>query len=199
MKSKNSVIAALIFLLILGGCGLFDTREPENPVGTPHFWTPPLSPGDVLDNITEAFSRRDDWLYMKSFAEPDFTDSAFIFFPDISSVSYDSTIFANWDYYAEQTFIRNFFDLQILPQDSTVFIEFTPESEPPGEDLPIYREYYSIVYGHANPNLPREYSGRADIQFDRNRSGNWVIISWKDEKMGDYPSMTELKASISTN
>ncbi len=193
MKIKTSIF---IILVVITSCGLFDTREPEEPTGTSSIWTPPANPSDVLQNLVLAFSLRDEYLYMKSFAQPGYADSAFIFQPDYSSPSYDSSLFDDWDYYDEQAFIITLFSPDFIPLDSVCSLEFEAESTTPGES-PLYREKYFLTIRHTNSNLPKEYSGRADVRFERNHSGDWVIIRWNDESYGDAPNLTELNSLIS--
>lgn len=179
------------------GCGLFETREPETPVGPSSFWTPPAVPRDVLDNISLAFTHHDATLYMKSFAKPNSADSVFSFFPDLSAVGYDTALFIDWGYYEEDAFIKNLFSPAFLPFDSLASIEFTAENEPPGEDYPVYRETYNITLGLTSDEIPSSYSGKADIRFSRDHTGVWVISTWEDEKNGDFPSITTLKFTTS--
>jgi len=201
MSQAMKLIYIIIFIslmgLLMGGCDLFETREAEIPVGSANIWNPPANPREVLDNISLAFSLHDGLLYMKSFAQTGYSDSAFMFHPDWSSASYDSTIFADWGYSAEQSFILTLFSQDFIPLDSTASIQFIAESEPPGEILPIYRENYTIIIQHTQSNLPKEFSGRADIKFDRNHNSDWVIIAWTDEQTGNDPSLTELKSTLS--
>ena len=191
------IIAALMAGSMMLNCDMFGTREPENPTGTSSLWIPPANPAGVLANIAEAFQVRDGILYMRSFARPGYSDSTFSFRPDYTSASYDSTIFSGWGYDSEQSFILMLFSPPFLPADSACSIEFIAESEPPGEFLPLYREQYILTIHHTNSNLPAEFSGNANIQFDRNHNGDWVIISWTDETSGESSGITELKSAIS--
>ncbi len=192
----KSKILILALLLTVTGCGIFDTRDPENPAGTSNIWNPPANPRAVLDNISLFFASRDGVLYMKSFAQPGFADSVFKFQPDFSSPSYDSTLFSAWGYDNELQFILSIFAPDFLPVDSACSIIFNPENEPPGEFYPEYRENYIIELHHINPGLPLQFSGRADIRFDRNHNGDWVIIEWNDENSGGV-TLTELKSAVS--
>jgi len=192
----------LISMMILAGgiissCGMFGTREPENPSGFSSLWNPPANPAGVLANVTDAFQVRDGVLYMKSFAQPGYSDSTFRFQPDISSPSYDPTVFSDWGFDAEQAFILMLFSPDFLPDDSICAIEFIAESEPPELTFPIYREQYILEIHHTDSNLPTEFSGRANIQFGLNSNLDWVIISWTDESISGSHSLTELKSAIS--
>ena len=182
---------------IISSCGMFGTREPENPSGSSSLWNPPANPAGVLENITDAFQVRDGILYMKSYAQPGYSDSTFRFQPDISSPSYDSSVFNNWGYDSELSFMLMLFSPDFLPDDSLCTIEFIAESEPPELNLPIYREQYILEIHHTNNNLPTEFSGRANIQFDLNSNLDWVIISWTDESISGSQSLTDLKSAIS--
>jgi len=192
----NALIIILTGVLTITGCGIFGTREPENPAGSSNIWPPAVTRRQVLDNISLAFTAQDAVLYMKSFAQPDFADSVFKFIPDYTSPSYDSTIFAAWGYSAEQQFILTIFAPNFLPADSLCSIEFLAENEPPGEDNPQYREHYTIELHHTDSGLPQHFSGRADLRFSRNQSGYWVIIEWIDENSGGV-TLTELKSAVS--
>ena len=197
-KSGLPVVIVIILLVTLfTSCGLFETRNPESPEGITNFWTPPVDPADVLDNINMAFSLHDASLYMKSFAKPDNADSLFRFYPDMSTIGYDTTLFTQWGYYDEDAFIRNLFSPDFLPSNAVAMIEFIAESEEPGENTPVYRESYTITLQLTDLELPQEYSGKANIRFDRDYNSNWVIISWEDEASGDNPSITQLKSIVS--
>jgi hypothetical protein len=187
----------LLLILSLQNCDWFSTREAEEPGGSSNIWIPPANPAEVLENIDLAFQLHDGILYMKSFAQPGYSDSIFVFHPDVTSPNFDSSIFTDWGYSREQAFIFTLFSPDFLPQDSLISFQFIPEIEPPGEYLPLYREKYNIVVHHTQANLSTEFSGRAEIQFDRNHNGDWVIINWTDEKLEDKPTFTELKSAIS--
>lgn len=201
---SNRIKSGLPVVIIIGSavlfftsCGLFETRNPESPEGITNFWTPPVNPADVLENINMAFSLHDASLYMKSFAKPGNADSLFRFEPEISTIGYDTALFTDWGYYDEDAFIRNLFSPDFLPSNAVALIEFTAESEEPGENTPIYRESYNITLQLTDLELPQEYSGKANIRFDRDYNSNWVIISWEDEASGDNPSITKLKSIVS--
>lgn len=175
---------------------MFGTRNPETPAGYSAPREPLLNPQDALDNIVEAFSARNALNYMYSFANPSNSDTTFRFIPDITTSSYDSIIFESWDYDKESSFISILFSNNVLPADSAASITFEAKNVLPGETYPVYREKYFITIGSVNPNLPREYSGLANIKFDRNNNFDWVIIEWEDERVPDYPALTDLKISM---
>ena len=182
--------------MLTAGCGIFDTRDPESPTSQTNPWTPPPNPAAVLGNMESAFSARDAVLYMKCFAQPGSSDSTYIYRPDQTSSAYDPILFDGWGYESEQIFISSLFVPDILPLDSACSMEFIPESEPPGEYYPLYSEQYILTIHHTLANVPNQFSGRADVRFDRNENGDWVIISWRDEKIGDAPNLSELKALL---
>lgn len=188
----------IITAAIFGSCSMFGTRNPESPDGGSSIWNPPASPSEALENVALGFQIRNSVIYMKSFAQPGYSDSAFAYVPDNTSASYDSAVFIGWGYEKEQSFILTLFSGGFLPADSVCEIEFIAESEPPGVILPIYRESYILTIHHTNPALPIQYSGRAEIQFDRNHNGDWVIIRWTDENSDGSPTLTELKSAISS-
>jgi hypothetical protein len=195
--SATILFSTAVLTVFLGGCGLFDTREPDNPIGSANPWIPPADPGGVLDNISLYFNLHDGLRYMKSFAEEGSVDSAFRFHPDQTSTMYDTSYFSDWGYYSEQNFILQLLSADFLPADSFASIQFIPESEPPGLDKPVFREGYVIEVHHIQNNIPTYFEGKADIQFDLDDSGVWVIINWWDERSGDNPTFSELKSTIS--
>ena len=83
-----------------------------------------------------------------------------------------------------------------LPADSIANFYFEPEDILPSESYQDYRGIYTIKIGSSNPDLPRDYSGIANITFDRNSIDDWVILVWEDERVPDYPSLTDLKISM---
>ena len=186
----------LIAACVIMGCGLFGTREPESPTGKSNIWTPPANPQEVLKNISESFSQKDGILYMKSFAQADNSDSGFTFIPDYTSSIYDPTIFEDWKYTEEESFIFSLFAPSFLPSESTATIQFIPESEPPGEICATYYESYNISLHHTNESMDRTYSGRAEISFTRDYTGYWVISKWVDENLGNQPNFTTIKATL---
>ena len=191
------ILALYVTVVLSFGCGIFETRDPEEPGDNANVWNPPSNPRDVLDNISLAFTLRDGLLYMKSFARESDSDSAFSFYPDAASSGGDTVFFSSWGYEQEQAFIMSLFSPDFIPSDSACSFQFTAESEPPGENMPVYREEYTIIAAHTHDNLSSVFTGKVDIQFDRNYSGDWVIINWWDEQTNDNPTLSELKYVIS--
>lgn len=197
MRKRIYISLMILACMVIVSCGMFGTREPENPTGNSNLGDQFADPGEVLANIENSFQFKDGIQYMKSFAQPGYSDSAFSFEPDFSSPNYNSAVFEGWGYDSELSFILMLFSPDFLPPDSLCAFEFIPESEPPELTLPIYREQYILEIHHTNSNLPTEFSGRANIQFDQNSNLDWVVISWSDESISGSHSITELKSAIS--
>ncbi len=171
------------------GCGLFDTRDPDNPVGSQSPDDLALSPEEVLTQLETAFNLHDPNLYMAAISV-DFRCSAEpTAFPDPS-------FFEDWSYTREDVFIRSLLAPALLPPDSSAKLSFEAIDEISFADSAIFRESYRLEIAPFDDELPRLYEGFADLIMKRQLDGGWRLVLWRDDSGGEGVAISQLRAAL---
>ncbi|MCB2213278.1 hypothetical protein KQI52_14280 [bacterium] len=190
--AQRARLAALLLLvaMLMGGCGLFETRDPETPTGSQASDNLALSPTEALIQLETAITLHDPNLYLTAISEE------FEFAATPSAFSEDPAYFDDWSYTREDVFIRSLLSSTLLPPDSVATLTFTPIEEVSFADSAVFRESYTLEIALANETLPRVYAGLADLTLKREQDGGWRVVRWVDDAGGDEPSMSHLRAAL---
>ncbi len=180
----------LLATLTISGCGLFDTRDPDNPAGSQASDGLALNAAEALDQLETAIALHDPSLYMAAISE-DFSFAATLSaFPD------DPLFFETWSWAREDVFIRSLLAQSLIPPDSTAELIFTAIEEVSFADSAVYRESYQLVIGPVDSDLPTVYEGLADLTLKREEDGGWRVVRWIDDAGGEYPAISQLRAAL---
>lgn len=190
MKLSANLLILLLFALVLTGCGLFDTRDPDNPVGSQSPDDLALSPEEVLTQLETAFTLHDPNLYMAAISG-DFSFSA-----TLSAFPEDPGFFADWSFAREDVFIRSLLAPALLPPDSSAELSFEAIDEISFADSAVFRESYRLEIAPADDELPTLYEGLADLVLKREEDGGWRLVLWVDDAGGEAPAISQLKAAL---
>jgi hypothetical protein len=112
-------VTVTLLCVLLVGCELFQTRDPEEPEGARGSWEVPISPEDVLTNLSLAMFERNAANYMRAFPQDSFTFSA-----DPIVVQQQPGM-AVWERANEQAHINSLLGEGVLPGDSVLFVIFS--------------------------------------------------------------------------
>ncbi len=180
----------MLLLVVVSGCGLFETRDPESPTGSQASDNLALSPTEALIQLESAITLHDPNLYLTAISE------TFEFAATPSAFSEDPAYFDDWTYTREDVFIRSLLSSTLLPPDSTATLTFTPIEEVSFADSAVFRESYTLEIAPANETLPRLYAGVADLTLKREQDGGWRVVRWFDDAGGDDLTMSHLRAAL---
>lgn len=188
-----SKLAVSIFLLtgvLVIGCDLFQTRDPEDPVGARGSWEVPLTPSEVLTNLTLALFERNASNYMRSF-QPD----SFAFFADPQVLLQQPSI-ADWDYARELAHINSLLGEGVLPRDSVIFVLFTATEQTVIGDTARVTTRYDLTAQVALSGAPGPMAGEAEFSMRIGSQGYWEIVGWSDRRTEELASWSDLKALV---
>lgn len=179
-----------ILILLLAGCELFDTRDPQSPAGDQGSWETPQQPRDVLTNLGLSLFEKNAANYLRSFDA-----DSFLFIAD-PAVQQQQPSIAGWDYAREQSHINSLFSEGSLPSDSAVFVVFTQTDETVLGDSAQVIASYSLTAQLALAGRPGDMRGESQFWFRVGREGYWVISRWTDLRTESEASWSDLKALV---
>jgi hypothetical protein len=173
------IVSALTGALLLAGCGLFQTREPEPPVGTNGINPPAASPDMVLQNFVSAVQQKDLQDYQKLFSDTVTGTKAFVFVPTAdASIRYNS-VFARWSKSAESQYYQNV--IASLPSTTFPSLAFlNPTIVRFQADSAIISTEYLLIVPHRLTTVTTTFTGRADFYTAPDRNQSWTIYRWVD-------------------
>jgi hypothetical protein len=185
-------VIILISAIIIAGCGLFDTRTPEDPVNSRSTFLPPTSPDAVLSNLTYSISQKNSNNYDKCIS-----DLNFIYTPDSKSALTYGSIFQYWNKNSEMLYYQNLIAQTNTTASSNLFIS-NKEINLIASDSAIVTADYIVVYQHNKANLPKSSTGNVKLTITADESNNFYIKKWEDYRKNDTDfTWSELKANFS--
>jgi hypothetical protein len=181
-----------ILLAVYAGCGLFDTRNPEDPVTIRSTYEPPTTPEAVLRNLSSSIIEKNSSNYQKCLSPIQYS-----YVPDAKSQSLYGTIFQNWDMNSEKFYYENLIAQTNAEASSNLFLsnavtnQITPDSA-------IYTADYIVVFQHNKTNVPKSSVGNVRLSLKADESNFFYILYWEDfRKLDTDFTWSELKANFS--
>lgn len=180
--------------LVLAGCGLFSTREPQNPINAGSAFEPPTSPTVVLRNMEAALEAANANDYRKCFSDTSKGLPSFVFIPSTQGTAAAPTKFANWGIVQEEEYIRNIFSE--LQQGGIATVTFMPSeiTEVPIGDSVQFNASYRATFPHTRVGAEREAEGILHFTLRLSRQNEWYITSWQDIVKDNKPGWSLIKA-----
>lgn len=192
-KFKNiSITVPLVLIAIAAGCGLFDTRNPQEPVTVRSTYEPPTTPLTVISNLTYSIEEKNSTNYINCLS-PDL----YLYVPDSKSLSLYGQIFQNWTINSEKFYFENLISQTNANASSNLFLsnsslnQVTPDSA-------TYSAEYIIVFQHNKTNVPKSAEGNVRLTLKADLSNFFYIEKWEDYRQNDTDfTWSELKANFS--
>ncbi len=189
---KHYISLFIIPLAVLAGCGLFDTRYPEEPVTVRSTYEPPTTPEAVMRNLSAAILEKNSSNYQKCLPP-----SGFNYVPDSKSQYLYGIIFQNWDINSEKFYFENLISQTNTEASSNLFLSnavtnlITPDSA-------TYTADYIVVFQHNKTNVPKSSVGNMRLALKADENNFFYILKWEDfrENENDF-TWSELKANFS--
>ncbi|NUO18541.1 hypothetical protein HUU59_03750 [bacterium] len=185
-----TVVTFSVPLLFAAGCELFETREPEPPAGARGSWEVPISPEDVLTNLSLSLFERNSSNYMRSFS-PD----SFVFMADPIVLQQHPSM-SVWETANEQSHINSLFSEGVLPSDSILFVVFSAIEQTLLGDTAHITTHYELTAQVAIAGSPGRMAGEAQFSLEIGDQGYWEIRRWSDQRTEEAASWSDLKALV---
>ena len=184
----------LILALLTTSCGLFDTREPENPINAGSQFEPATTPTLVLRNIESALSSSNAADYRRCFSDTLRGLPAFVFQPSSQGISTAPGLFGTWGAAQEEEYFENIIaELQPGQLSSVTFTPSEVEAVPVGGTV-SYQGSYRIRFPHTRAGVYREAEGLLQLTLMLSKQNEWHITYWHDIANNGNPSWSEIKA-----
>ncbi|MCI0449071.1 MAG: hypothetical protein L0Y79_04695 [Chlorobi bacterium] len=193
MLKKNKILVLLLAaVFLMKGCGIFDTRDPEEPSNIRSTFVPPTTPEIVIDNLSFSILEKNSENYIKCISA-----SNFQYVPDSKSQLLYGQIFQNWDPLAEKRYMDNLISQTNTNASSVLFLDNETITQITA-DSASYQADYIIVYQHNRVNLPKSATGNLLLTLNSDENYLYSITRWQDFRQNDTDfTWSELKANFS--
>lgn len=191
VKSEYLILAAL---MIIAGCGLFETRGVEPPSQPRSTFTQPTSPDIVLANLSFAIAEKNLDNYLRCLVDTNFSVRRFRYFPDALSQS-NYPVFLTWSITSERNYYSNLLTFTNESASSNLFL--SNASFNTGLDSAIIDAEYLLVFDHNKQNVAKVTKGTLRFIMGTDQRGLWSIHGWYDFiNNGNDTTWSVLKANF---
>jgi len=190
-RNKKYLFSFVIIVLLFKGCGLFDTRDPENPETVRSTYIPPTTPEIVIDNLSFSIQEKNSDNYNKCISPANY-----FYVPDAQSLANYKHIFLNWNSFSEKRYLDNLINETNANSSSVLFLDnkrFTPVTS----DSTIFQADYIVVFQHNRTNIPKSAKGNITLSLVTDANDLYYIRKWEDFRQHDTDfTWSELKANF---
>ena len=194
MLKKNKILFTVFLITVLSikGCGIFDTRDPEEPANIRSTFVPPTTPEIVIDNLSFSILEKNSQNYIKCISA-----SNFLYVPDSKSQLVYGQIFENWDPLDEKRYMDNLISQTNTHASSVLFLDNEIYTQITSDSVSFQADYI-IVYQHNRINLPKSAIGNLLLTLNTDENDLYSITRWQDFRQNDTDfTWSELKANFS--
>ena len=187
-RTWTHILPCVVLGLVLSGCSLFSTREPEDPLTESGTFIQPDTPEQVVENLQAAISELNTLNYRRSIAE------LFIFRPTASALARES-LFSSWSKSQEEQYfsamaaaasLNSGHSLQLNDQSFTLI----------GSGEFLLDATYVLTINHRRSEVPVQVQGRLRWLITQTSDGLWSLSDWTDQELGSEASWSDLKAEF---
>lgn len=185
------ILAVTAVLLAAGGCGLFETRDPEPPSSGSATFVPPTSPDIVLSNLENAVSEKNTENFVRCLVDTLNSGQRYIFFPTASAAGRYAATFANWSLQSERSWFAAM--KAIAPKDAPASLNLGGSFSVIAADSAVYEGGYELVLRHGVANVSETVRGTLQFVLHTDRNSIWSITRWTDIPIDGETSWSEWK------
>jgi len=186
--------AIILFLVSLGGCDLFQTRDAQKPNQPRSNYQLAVTPDLLIQNLVNSLKDVDLQNYLACFSDTSFSGKSYIFYPSIGAASLYPSFASPWDKKNESAYFTNL--ISRIPAGVQVTLVITNSISSPQGDSIIYTASYSLSVPFIDSSIPSLYQGGLKFSMIRDSRLVWSIYLWEDNKSPDFPSWSELKGRL---
>jgi hypothetical protein len=193
------ILIAISMAFGLAGCGLFDTRTPQNPVSAGSAFENPTSPSIVLRNLENALNYANANDYRRCFSDTSQGLPPFIFQASIQGLAAAPVKFASWGIREEEQYIRSIF--QELQDGGVCSVSFSPSqiTDVPIGDSVQFTANYVVHFPHTRAGAEQDAEGSLQFTLRLSPQNVWYISYWRDFARNDKPTWSLIKARFADN
>jgi len=188
---------AACWLLLGGGCNLFEPRDPETPSQSSDSFLPPTDPDAVNENLQNAIAQKNSVNYVRCFADPSRTPHPFLYFPSPDAGSRYASVFVTWTVDQERTYFQNLVARSSGKVNAYSNLLLTNRSVTLTGDSSIQAYDYTLTFEHNDPAFPTVAVGNLQFVLGLDNSNAWVIYRWSDFKTTSDVTWSHFKGKFS--
>lgn len=195
MNNRAAKYSVFYFLLVIfyQGCGIFETRDPQEPETIRSTFYPPTSADIVIDNLSYSIIEKNSDNYFKCLSL-----NSFRYVPDSRSQQQWELIFNNWSVQAEKNYFDNLIARQEGGNSSAVLFLDNERLTQYSSDSARYQADYIFVFQHNQGNIPKSSKGRMSLTLATESDALYYIRRWEDFRQNDTDfTWSEFKANFS--
>lgn len=184
MISRINLTLLVLSIIIVAGCDLFQTREPESPTQGTSSRETPTTHDIVLSNLRNAIAEKNVENYMSCFTDPALRPFIYEPSPD------QQANFTQWGLESER---RSFQNMTSSLNGRSSFTDSIYNSNI-SSSFVTYFMTYTLFVPHQDPNAPRLVRGTMELYFIQDSLHLWSIYRWVDRKTRPDSTWSYLKA-----
>ncbi|MBK8380397.1 MAG: hypothetical protein WBQ38_16275 [Ignavibacteria bacterium] len=176
MQEKFNKIL-IIGIIVICGCGLFDSRSVEPPSEPRSTYLQPTSPDIVITNLNFAIAEKNLDNYLRCFTDSNFSQRRFRYFPDAISLS-SYPVFQTWSLTNERNYYSNLISFTNTNSSSNLFLSNTTFNS--GIDSAIVDSDYILIFDHNKQNVAKIAKGKLRFIMGVDSRSLWSVHGWYD-------------------
>ena len=178
--------AGIILILLINGCDLFKTRDPESPTEGTSTFKPPVTPEIVLENFKSAIQEHNVDNYMKCFVDTSVSSKTFLFTPSANIQS----LIPSWTLEDERRYFQNLGQ----PISSAPFLSLSNLKTENRTPTSIeYTMNYLLFYPHRLTSVSKQVNGYMHLFLEIDKQQRWSIFRWDDTRTTTDSTWSYLK------
>jgi hypothetical protein len=162
--------------ILLHGCSLFETREPEPPGQSGFDFVPATVPSIVISNLQSAVAQKNIDNYMRNFSDPALIAVGFEFIPSTEA----STVYPNiqqWTYDDERAYFQNL----VAKANGVSQLTLTAKDSLISATNATYSFDYILSFQHTDAaTFPTVAQGNLQFDLAPDAGNIWTIYRWID-------------------
>lgn len=182
------LLLAACSAILLPGCSLFSTREPEPPITSSGTFSQPDTPEQVIENIENAVRELNTLNYRRSLSEN-------LDFQPTASAEAREPIFASWERAQEEQYFSALVSAAAMNTGHSLTLNDRSLTLVSPTEF-VLDATYVLSVNHRRTEAPTEVQGRLQWSLVQQPDGLWSLETWIDQELGPVPTWSDLKAEF---
>ena len=167
-------------MFFIVSCGLFETRDPEEPNTGKSTYLPPTSANIVISNFLNSIQEKNTENYIANFSSGE-AERNFIFQPTANAYAIYTSLFDTWDIDNER---RSFLAMvSNLDEETKPVVAISNQKfDVLSPDSAVFIADYMLNISHDLATIDNDFTGTLQFTIYPEPDGLWYIVRWVDIK-----------------
>ncbi len=191
MMKNFFLTISILFLLMSGGCELFETRDPEPPSSGSSTFIPPTSVDLVLENLSNAIAEKNTENFLRCLVDTLNSDQRYEFIPTAAAAGRYASTFVDWSLQSERAWFAAM--KAFAEKDAASSLTLNGAFAVITADSAVYEGSYDLTYRHGVSSVSETVRGTLQFILHTDRNSIWSISRWSDIPLNEETSWSEWK------